>query len=112
MKVTMDVFSGRPNPSWELDEDAGHALLRRLSVRRGVISPVDRGFDGLGFRGLVIEGTEEGMTDRYGLPDRFRISGGDSVIEAEGIEIALSMISDAPTQDATILEGLSTDFRS
>src|SRR5258708_3494912 len=30
----MDVFSGRPNPTWPLDQDAAHALLRP-----GVVPP-------------------------------------------------------------------------
>jgi hypothetical protein len=52
-KVELDIFSGRENPSWSLDEDSAAQLaalvraLPRAAVRR---TP----FDGLGYRGFVV----------------------------------------------------------
>lgn len=51
-KVTLDVYSGRPNPTWSLTEEQTESLL-------GIIrdlppaSPA-RTFDGLGYRGFMV----------------------------------------------------------
>jgi len=52
MLVELDIFSGRPNPRWELDEGATgelRRLLRRL-VRSTAAPPEP---PGLGYRGFV-----------------------------------------------------------
>jgi len=77
MRVELDVFSGRPNPSWELSAEEAGELARRLEDLR----PVDRApaEPGLGYRGFVVsmpgreirvyQGvltiTEDGSTRRY-----------------------------------------------
>ena len=52
MLVELDVFSGRPNPRWELDEQSSQQLVqleRRLtSTREAAPEP-----PGLGYRGFV-----------------------------------------------------------
>jgi hypothetical protein len=51
--IELDVFSGRPNPRWELDEPSAEAL--RQLVRR-LAAATDRPPEppGLGYRGFVI----------------------------------------------------------
>ena len=51
MLVELDVFSGRPNPRWELDEQSSKKLLQIQSrLRRTRESPPDP--PGLGYRGF------------------------------------------------------------
>lgn len=76
IRVTIDVFSGRPNPSIELDDrESAEALDRLMPVRRleeeepGVPSEPT-----LGYRGLVVEQIGDRRAE---LPEVFRVAGGD-----------------------------------
>jgi len=53
MRVELDLFSGRPNPSWELSEREASELgklLERVTLRTECELP------GLGYRGFVLHG--------------------------------------------------------
>jgi hypothetical protein len=52
MLIELDIFSGRPNPRWKLDEPAGQRLVE---LQRGLKPTADRppGPPGLGYRGFV-----------------------------------------------------------
>ncbi len=52
MDVELDIFSGRPNPTWRLTEGESAAFLEKLTG----LNPTDEGKirDGLGYRGLVV----------------------------------------------------------
>lgn len=53
MIVELDIFSGRPNPKWELTPDQNEELERRVAAAKR--SPARAcGFDGLGYRGLIV----------------------------------------------------------
>jgi len=75
LKVTIDIFSGRPNPVVELSAaDSREALkllsnARRLEAGEPGLPPVPT----LGYRGLIVE--QEGELAR-GLPRAFRLSHG------------------------------------
>ena len=52
-RVEIDIFSGRPNPSFQLDQAATARLLQLLdNIQRGRGAAAPR--DGLGFRGFVV----------------------------------------------------------
>lgn len=78
LRITIDVFSGRPNPVVEVPDDEAAALLERLApVRR-----VERGeadvppAPTLGYRGVIIEQTGDRTDD---FPEEFRLAG-DAVL--------------------------------
>ncbi len=52
MFVILDVFSGRPNPKWELPSQVRSEFLQKISE----LEPYEkvRQGDGLGYRGLII----------------------------------------------------------
>jgi hypothetical protein len=52
MRVEFDVFSGRPNPSWELTVGESGELIKRLKILPA--AKADKIRDGLGYRGIVI----------------------------------------------------------
>jgi hypothetical protein len=52
MTVTLDIFSGRPNPSWTMGPEDQKELARRLMGLPRATGVV--GSDGLGYRGFVI----------------------------------------------------------
>jgi hypothetical protein len=55
MVVELDVFSGRPNPRWELDEKKG-ATLTRLEASLHRADRVPPAPPGLGYRGFKYTG--------------------------------------------------------
>jgi|SRR5262245_5774353 len=63
MIVELDVFSGRPNPRWELDGDSAESLRRLIG---GLPPTADAPPEppGLGYRGFVFA-TERGPTRAY-----------------------------------------------
>jgi hypothetical protein len=52
--IVLDMFSGKPNPSWRLDREQSKELLNRLRVSRRLPQVEDRKpRPGLGYRGLI-----------------------------------------------------------
>lgn len=70
MIVMLDVFSGRPNPTWTLSEEEEKQLLERVKGRG--LAAADAPDAGLGYRGLVVRATQDDVED---LPQEFRIAG-------------------------------------
>jgi hypothetical protein len=92
IKVTVNVFSGRANPTWTLDEAEAQPVLKDIALHRGILSNHEAGFDGLGFRGIDIELLHDHHADGLGLPATFRIAHGASGFEAKAIEIADQLV--------------------
>jgi hypothetical protein len=58
MIVEMDIFSGRPNPTWKLTPEQTQELQLKVSdLRRQIVPP--RVFDGLGYRGLIVRDSDD-----------------------------------------------------
>jgi hypothetical protein len=86
MRVQIDMFSGRPNPSWDItsqEADQVRLLFRQLPERTAGARP-----ERLGYRGLIVNG--DGVRD-LGLT-RILIGGG--VVIAEGFQ-GVRYLSDA-----------------
>jgi hypothetical protein len=75
IRLTFDVFSGRPNPSVTLtDAEAGDFLKRIGAVKPSATTAAagdETGRSTLGYRGLIVEQTQ---APAAGLPQRFRVS--------------------------------------
>ena len=85
MRVTADLFSGRPNPSWELDSAQAEALasrLRALPSQGGGAGGDGDDEGGLGYRGLLL--LAEGGTELPGGWEEMRIAGGRVVAAGAG----------------------------
>jgi len=74
LKVTLDVFSGRPNPSWQLSEADKKALLDRFAGR--AMPSVAEVETVLGYRGYIVSAREDSARQRAGLPPEFRVRSG------------------------------------
>jgi len=58
MHVMLDVFSGRPNPSWELSPKEGSEFLKKiLQLKTKDIFQFDSGKGDFGSRGFIVEET-------------------------------------------------------
>jgi hypothetical protein len=79
VKITVDMFSGRPNPEVELSGKEAQDVLERLKPAASLAgdeaeraaTPI------LGYRGLIVEQT--GAAASKELPGRFRVTGGSLV---------------------------------
>jgi len=76
IRITIDIFSGRPNPSVELDDRESANVLDRLMPERRLAEnePGLPAEPTLGYRGLVVEQIGE---RREELPELFRVVDGD-----------------------------------
>jgi hypothetical protein len=55
MRIELDIFSGRPNPTWSLDDEQAAELLASFKALAASASQ-ETFFDGLGYRGFRIAG--------------------------------------------------------
>lgn len=75
-RIELDIYSGRQNPSWTLDEKEGAELIERLRGEPALIAPVNNAKLGLGYRGFIVNGLfDGGPWQRAGLPPQFRVLG-------------------------------------
>ena len=58
--VTLEIYSGRPDPTWSLDDASIQALRERLAVLH-TTEPDTPTPDGLGYRGLRVAMTGQNM---------------------------------------------------
>lgn len=71
ISIELDVFSGRPNPSWELNPSESGELLKQLSPLPETDKNKAAFYDGLGYRGFIISvtGADKGIS----LPATIRV---------------------------------------
>ncbi len=72
MIVTLDAFSGRPNPSWNVSEEDRRQLVDRVANR--ALKAADAVDDVLGYRGLIVSAERDDEVPE-GFPASFRVGG-------------------------------------
>lgn len=100
LRVTADLFSGRPNPSWVVMGDEVKAALRSLSQAPGAVAALESGFQGLGNRGLIVELLSDHLETDFGVPTIFRLAGGGSQNESQARDVAERLITAMTSPDA------------
>jgi hypothetical protein len=90
IKVTVDLFSGRPNPTWIINDRTGDDLLKKIAKQPEVISKQGSGYDGLGFRGITLELLGDEKEGK--MPSIFTIANGTSKDQKASIQIAREII--------------------
>src|SRR5690349_15331457 len=74
LRITIDIFSGRPNPSFELSGHEADDLIERLKPGRRSAKGEDALPEStLGYRGLIVEQVGERVKE---LPQSFRVADG------------------------------------
>ncbi|AQG80561.1 hypothetical protein [Spirosoma montaniterrae] len=74
INVTIDIFSGRPNPTLTLEGNEAEQVLREVQTASDFSALTDQDTPepfNLGFRGIIIEQTDDATTD---LPTAFRVT--------------------------------------
>ncbi len=99
LQVTADAFSGLPNPTWTVDADEARYLLQEISQNRSVVAAVNEGFQGLGYRGIIVESLTDNIANKYDLPASFRVG---HTADQKNLEIAERILRNM--QQAAALE--------
>lgn len=103
-QVMLDVFSGRPNPSWSLDDRQAAQLIGLLKQLIATSRPSEHQDGGLGFRGFVIVMPSDSTVRRYYvLGDRIRTQGTYFRDDRKSVEAFLL---------STMPPDIGTEFRS
>ena len=89
-KVTVDLFSGRPNPSWIVNDSRGDEMIKKIAGEKQAISKLSDGYDGLGFRGIKIEILDDEKADK--LPSSFTIANGVAKDQKTSILLARTIV--------------------
>jgi len=126
--VTLNIYSGRPNLSWQLPADRADALLDQIgSLREGTTNKPLGSLRGLGYRGFLVERSHsaaegalsfyvhEGIVDRgqnevnyvdsNQTVERFLLESGRQLIDDELYAYVLQEMAIRPNLDA-LLRGL------
>ena len=69
MRVTMNIFSGRPNPTWSLPRRKTTELVDRLSVAGPLLAAHQPPI--LGFRGFTLDADLEDLAMSLSVPAHF-----------------------------------------
>jgi hypothetical protein len=93
VRVTVDIFSGQPNPTWVLDDDEAKGFLDEITESRNAIGESESGYRGLGYRGMKIDLLAGHLQDEYKIPSRFTIANGTAKDESKGRKIAKGLVS-------------------
>ena len=74
MIITLDVYSGRPNPSWRISDKDSARLLERIVGRAVTAAAEAEGGAALGPRGFIVSaGRDDELPE--GTPESFRLGG-------------------------------------
>lgn len=96
MIVTLDVFSGRPNPSWKLSSKDAKSFLERFDKKS--VAAADQADNVLGYRGAIISATSDDQLPD-GLQSDFRV-GGNSTADAATADAKRPFLSSDEADDA------------
>jgi len=104
LRVTVDVFSGRPNPTWIVTDDAlSSKVIQAVSEDQTLLAEPESGFQGLGFRSVQVEilGDDEDVRPPAKLARAFTIASVGTRAKA-GVTLAESLIKEM-TKSADII---------
>jgi hypothetical protein len=68
LRITADIFSGRPNPVWEVGDEAEvRATLRELTADPSLLTDDTPAESGLGLRGFRLEVHTDELAQDFGI---------------------------------------------
>ena len=97
LRIEVDMFSGRPNPTWIITEDeAVKQLLDSVRTARAAIAKPGAGFGGLGFREIKVEALEDEGTRIRGVPAQFALASMAARDFDSSVELARNVLKTMP----------------
>ncbi|PFX61599.1 hypothetical protein COL36_10335 [Bacillus wiedmannii] len=107
LNITVDLYSGRPNPTFTLSDQETRDILKEVALHKGVITSSDVSGSNLGYRGINISSQSENILHYYGLPPSFNIANRLSMFESKGREIAERLLKSPSIMSASYLDDYS-----
>jgi hypothetical protein len=105
LRITADIFSGRPNPEWIVtDEQEARATLKEIAKSRNVLTQAAPGNDGLGFRGFTVEPLSDELAKDYDLPATLYVATGPGKANEIAERLIGSMSSAEISSEAASIE--------
>jgi len=93
LRITANIFSGRPNPVWQVgDEAETRAMLRELTSDRGLLTDAEPAQSGLGFRGFWIEPLSDELAADFDLGAAMYLALGPQTRGPRAAELAERLI--------------------
>ena len=84
LRVTADIFSGRPNPVWTVtDEKEVQAVLKEITRNRGLLTDAAPAEAGLGLRGVIVEPLSDDLATDFEIPSSTYIALGAGGVAAK-----------------------------
>jgi len=114
LRIEVDIFSGRPNPTWFLtDAEATKGLLDAVGEAPDAVAKTGAGFNGLGFREVRVEVISDDERARRRTPKRFALaSTAAKNLRASG-EIARRLVETMPLRSSVrLLEHAATPLNA
>lgn len=108
LRITADVFSGRPNPCWILnDENEVRATLKELTQQRSLIAEAAPATGGLGLRGFLVESLSDELGRDFGFSDSLYLPAGvgSSGTDSKAQELAERLIRLSASAEASVDAG-------
>ncbi|MFJ5774580.1 hypothetical protein [Streptomyces sp. NPDC093094] len=95
IRITLDIFSGRNNPCWEVrDLDQERETVEDFARHQSALGDIGSGFTGLGFRGIKVDFTSD--VKIAGLPSSFELAGGGAQDPFASAGLADRVLDTAP----------------
>lgn len=93
LKVTIDMYSGKPNPEFSISDKAAEDVLKEIALNKGVTTEVNNFNQArLGYRGINISLESDYLPQFFGLPESFSLANGYSMLESKGSEIVEKLL--------------------
>jgi hypothetical protein len=94
LQVTVDIFSGRPNPTWIVaDETEARAILKDLVKERGLLTDAAAAEGMLGFRGLSVQSLSDELAHDFDVGAGVYLAAGPLVRNIRANELAERLIA-------------------
>ena len=104
MEVELDVYSGKPNPTWEIPPDQASALLAKVGSQRD--DKATMADPGLGYRGFILRSGDRTIRVYGGLIEIQDPHGTHIVRDSANLEATLA--ADARTRGyGNLVSGVS-----
>ncbi len=107
IRATIDAYSGSPNPECILEGAAARDILGNILKHPEMVVPEPAGYDGLGFRGIILELLSDDMPSDRQIPSIFRIRGG---AEKSALAVTEQVLEAMAKADRSL--GLEKDLRA
>jgi hypothetical protein len=97
LRVTVDLFSGKPNPNWTVAGDVARSLLREAGLNRSAVVQPGTVPARLGYRSMLVDVLDGRLGRDNGLPHRFALAYPGAPNFSKGMEIAEKLLATATT---------------